>query len=360
MRLVLWGEDGLKSNVFTKDKTLILKGIAIILLLFHHVFYSTYTLRVQSPQLFIFSNLTGFLCKNGAISIFIFAILSGYGLAASSETDKLNSSKIIIHRERKLLSIYIPIYLIGLIGLLVDSGVTIRTLQAVYGENIQQCLLSILLDMLGVADLFGLQILNPTMWYMSAAHIIIVGGTVYDYFDKKTRMGTEILALLIMYGATHQGEVLFDCLLAGCIGVWLYSHRILQKISLFFSGKCKRIIELLVLLLLFWVYIFIDRSELIDFYYLAALFMCLTLIITNDYLAYIPVLNKIMYFLGERSSVIFMIHTYYIVVWKRFSCFVYSFQYAWQTFAIVLIMCLVVSFIGKASKKMLQKVNIKG
>lgn len=111
--------------VLTKNDTLALKGIAILLLLWHHMFFVSKDLLFDWHDIGIKSAILSRVC----VAIFVF--LSGYGLMVSS---KINESLIAFYRKRlfKLLLNYWYIWL-----LFVPIGVFVfhRTFDAVYGQN---------------------------------------------------------------------------------------------------------------------------------------------------------------------------------------------------------------------------------
>lgn len=77
--------------VLTKNDTLVLKGVAILLLLWHHMFFVSKDLLFDWHDIGIKSAILSRVC----VAIFVF--LSGYGLMVSS---KINESLIAFYRKR--------------------------------------------------------------------------------------------------------------------------------------------------------------------------------------------------------------------------------------------------------------------
>lgn len=333
---------------FTKEKTLMLKGIAIILLLFHHIYYRTFVEETASAQVFIFPKITNYLCRHGAVSIFIFATLSGYGLAVKTYSQPGNYLEIIKRRERNLLSIYMPIYCIGLLLKIIEEGGIRNALFLIYGEGDVRCVINIVMELFALPNLVGLKMINPTMWYMAAAHIIIVAVPLFSLVDRKNnQFGTGLLIVMLIYASTHQDDVFFDCLLVACIGAWLYGHKVLEIISEKNTTLIKRMLELIIIVISIVIYIKVNEAQIFNFYFWAALVMPIMLFFTNDFISKLPYIRRILVNIGSFSSIIFMTHTYLIGILSNVSKFVYSFKFAAATYLFVLGGCIVISLVLK-------------
>lgn len=137
-----------------------LKGIAVLMLLFHHLFYIDNGLF---NELTINGNnvihAIAHACK-ACVPLFVF--LSGYGLMASMEKqEKFNIRHFFARRFTKL---YMNFWLIWL--LFVPIGVLLfdRTFNTVYTGNIP---LDFCLDLLGILNVTGRYGFNPTWWFYS-------------------------------------------------------------------------------------------------------------------------------------------------------------------------------------------------
>lgn len=133
----------------SKNDTDILKGIALLLLLAHHLFYVRTGLyndiEVLEGRYLI--NQLGIACK---ICVPLFVFLSGYGLMASAEKfEQLDCKKFFVHRFSKLFLNYWFIWLLFVpIGIIYYG----RTFVSVYGDNY---FLSLMADFFGVYNIGG-------------------------------------------------------------------------------------------------------------------------------------------------------------------------------------------------------------
>ncbi len=139
-----------------------LKGIALILLLIHHLFYIQ---KGQYDDVYIGNygiiNILGIICK---VCVAIFVFLSGYGLGVGiAANGKLDIKKFYIRRFTKLFLNYWFIWL-----LFVPIGIFLfgRSLDSVYGEGTQGIICGIL-DFLGLLNTTGKYGYNPTWWFYS-------------------------------------------------------------------------------------------------------------------------------------------------------------------------------------------------
>ena len=144
----------------TKEDTFQLKGIAILLLLFHHLFYINNGLYNDwniGPIPLI--QTIGRFCK---VCVAIFVFLSGYGLAISnSSSKKFVASSFYAKGFTKLYLNYWLIYILFVpIGILFFH----RSFSDVYSCHV---IPKAIIDFLGLADCFGYLGYNATWWFYS-------------------------------------------------------------------------------------------------------------------------------------------------------------------------------------------------
>lgn len=161
---------------FSLDDTLLCKGIAIFIMLFHHLFF-----REDSWDNFWWklnyhgTPLIAFIATHGKICVTIFVLLSGFGMALSykkkcyvsssaRETAKI-SLRFSLDKLKKLYLLYWPVFILGL---LVCTIVGIHTPQTVY-TSVWQCIR----DFFALAYIFdGVTPFNGTWWYISFALLL--------------------------------------------------------------------------------------------------------------------------------------------------------------------------------------------
>ena len=339
------------KDSFKISDTNVLKGITIILLLFHHVFYDTWMGGIPSDQIFLLPSVTRILTKYGASSIFIFAMLSGYGIAASMEKD-MNMKRITVRREIGLLGAFVPVYLIGLLVTVIDSRSLAGVLTSVYGDDKIHVVYNMILDMLGLSNLVGANMLNPTWWYMASAHLIIFAVPLALILMKhleKYHAETGLLVFLWLYTAFHQEGVSYIfqyCVLAGITGAYLRRNRVIERISAGFSTVKGRILEAVLIVCLLVVYHLLYDHSGLNTYFITAMFAPVTMIIVKDYISKIRFVNTLLQVPGRYSAIIYMSHTFFIRVGFLHDT-AYHFRYAFMTLAFILMADLGFAFVLK-------------
>ncbi len=175
--------------MFTKAQTNQCKGIAILMMLFHHLFndyeeYAGYAVEYWP--------LTGdqtlrlaLLCK---LCVTVFVFLSGYGIAASytanfqnQEPSKAQFWRFTVSRCWKLMSGYWFVFLLALVC--APLG---RTPAQAYGTDGKTALVYFVIDFFGLSFAFHTPTLNPTWWYLSVALYIAVLMPFVMKLAKKT------------------------------------------------------------------------------------------------------------------------------------------------------------------------------
>ena len=153
------------DTLLDKRKSLILKGVGILLMLTHHLFYSKWSQANYDDvvvhgiaivnQLGIFSKI--------CVAIFVFA--SGYGLTVSTPKD-IKLRDFYWFRFRKLYLNYWFVWLLFVpIGIIVFG----RTFSNAYGDY---AAIKGTLDFFGLLNMFHVDSYNPTWWFYNCILIL--------------------------------------------------------------------------------------------------------------------------------------------------------------------------------------------
>ena len=172
---------------FTKDDTNAVKGFAILMMLFHHLFlaperYAGFDVSF-SPLGESRTVLIAQFCK---ICVAVFVFLSGYGITISmkklSHADLLASRRQVTKRYFSLISGFWYVYLFCLVAVLIFD----RSILSCYSaNNLFNSIYFAFVDFMGLAELFGTPTMIGTWWYMSLAIIIVVAVPVlYKLYER--------------------------------------------------------------------------------------------------------------------------------------------------------------------------------
>ena len=354
---------------FTKEHTMQMKGIAIIILLFHHCFLNAQrwaTVPYEKlattkgwgyyPISFApFSSHTiQYLASFSKICVAMFVFMTGYGMWVSYESQKKKTtmSNYIKKRMVTLMTGFLIIFVVTEI-LAIPTGRFIE----VYGHDFRSVVYMII-DALGLAKLLGTPLFCLTWWYMSLAIVLImIFPFVHSIMGKY--QWVVVVASIIVPRACGFGQStdLFRYLLAYTLGMYFAQHDLLARIKEKFMKQnvAGKLLSLIVSLIGLAVIIKCRQNAWIGWKYLdfwdgfAAMYMIV--------ISYIYILNgkwivKGLGFLGKHSMNIFLIHSFYRDVF--FHEFTYSFYYAWLDYIVLMAISLVTSIVLEWFKKLIR------
>ena len=354
---------------FTKEHTMQMKGIAIIILLFHHCFLNAQrwaTVPYEKlattkgwgyyPISFApFSSHTiQYLASFSKICVAMFVFMTGYGMWVSYESQKKKTtmSNYIKKRMVTLMTGFLIIFVVTEI-LAIPTGRFIE----VYGHDFRSVVYMII-DALGLAKLLGTPLFCLTWWYMSLAIVLImIFPFVHSIMEKY--QWVVVVASIIVPRACGFGQStdLFRYLLAYTLGMYFAQHDLLARIKEKFMEQnvAGKLLFLIVSLIGLAVIIKCRQNAWIGWKYLdfwdgfAAMYVIV--------ISYIYILNgkwivKGLGFLGKHSMNIFLIHSFYRDVF--FHEFTYSFYYAWLDYIVLMAISLVTSIVLGWFKKLIR------
>jgi len=342
----------------------ILKGVALIFLLVHHLFYIR---NGQFDDIEIFDshylvNMIGKACK---VCVPIFVFLSGYGLTAAAEkTESINLKQFYIRRFSKL---YLNYWLIWL--LFVPLGVFVFgiTFDKVYGDNTFG---KFILDFLGLINIIGEYGYNPTWWFYSCITVLYA---LFPLIISACRH--KLLVHIILWGSV----ALVFCpwvpiqpirfyLLTFILGCWFRNGLIaslmpppIKKLGIkTIHGQLtswQSVVLITVTTLLIQMRLIMPYALVFD----TAITIMIVLSYKNTRLH--PYLSKSLEFCGKHSFNIFLFHTFLfylyipqIVYWHRNPIII---------FLTLLLLCLSLSYMIEYGKtklgyyKVLHRINYK-
>ena len=354
---------------FTKEHTMQMKGIAIIILLFHHCFLNAQrwaTVPYEKlattkgwgyyPISFApFSSHTiQYLASFSKICVAMFVFMTGYGMWVSYESQKKKTtmSNYIKKRMVTLMTGFLIIFVVTEI-LAIPTGRFIE----VYGHDFRSVVYMII-DALGLAKLLGTPLFCLTWWYMSLAIVLImIFPFVHSIMEKY--QWVVVVASIIVPRACGFGQStdLFRYLLAYTLGMYFAQHDLLARIKEKFMEQnvAGKLLSLIVSLIGLAVIIKCRQNAWIGWKYLdfwdgfAAMYVIV--------ISYIYILNgkwivKGLGFLGKHSMNIFLIHSFYRDVF--FHEFTYSFYYAWLDYIVLMAISLVTSIVLEWFNKLIR------
>lgn len=354
---------------FTKEHTMQMKGIAIIILLFHHCFLNAQrwaTVPYEKlattkgwgyyPISFApFSSHTiQYLASFSKICVAMFVFMTGYGMWVSYESQKKKTtmSNYIKKRMVTLMTGFLIIFVVTEV-LAIPTGRFIE----VYGHDFRSVVYMII-DALGLAKLLGTPLFCLTWWYMSLAIVLIMIFPFVHSIMEKYQWVVVVASIIVPRSCGFgQSTDLFRYLLAYTLGMYFAQHDLLARIKEKFMEQNVegKLLSLIVSLIGLAVIIKCRQNAWIGWKYLdfwdgfAAMYVII--------ISYIYILNgkwivKGLGFLGKHSMNIFLIHSFYRDVF--FHEFTYSFYYAWLDYIVLMAISLVTSIVLEWFKKLIR------
>ena len=314
----------------TKQQTTELKGIALLLLLWHHLFFKSIGLYYDWHDIV---NVSGMTCK---CCVALFVILSGYGLMVSCGKE-LNLKFFFVKRFTKL---YLNYWFIWLLFVPVGIFFFGRTFDVVYGDAV---IPNMLLDFLGLLNCRMLYGYNATWWFYSCIILLYLSFPLLRWIRLKCKVTFYVIIVLALGFGLHptHGYFLYPIkyyLFPFCLGMEMaISGSKFRDVRL--SDIMKFVLSLLFLALCVASRIGMQRNVLmIDS--LIAFFIIISYL-SIPLKSETGIIRKILEFLGKHSFNIFLFHTFIFSLY--FKEYTYSFGYPIAIFFILLLECLGIS-----------------
>lgn len=319
------------NNRLSLSDTNVLKGLALLFLLIHHLFYVQNGLYddIQLTKSHAIVHDFGVWCK---MCVAIFVFLSGYGLMVKAKKENGVGSILHFywHRFVKLLMNYWFIWLIFVpIGVFVFG----RTFTDVYGNAIFPRLI---LDFFGLLNCFGWYGYNPTWWFYSCIIVLYLSFPfLYQILEKSPLLLIPVVVVIyfIPIHAMDGGKAYFASFAAGMAFCKYYKQiegiNQIWCFALFLFFACVRF--------------FLSNLYLLD------AIIALMLVICYKFINIPSAISKSFCFLGKHSMNIFLFHTFIFLYW--FQEYIYMTRNPLNIFISLLGSCVLISVFLELIKK---------
>ena len=335
-------------RIFSRDDTMIVKGVTLLFLLFHHCFLKG---RFEEFGVIFFPFPEKYMVILAAflkICVGMFVFLSGYGMIRSynhrlKKNPNYTLKEYVVDRYFSLWNKWFFVFLFCQIFCFVASRLQFN----VYGKG-SYSILYFIIDALGFADFFETPLLIATWWYMSLAFCIILIFPLIVVIYKK--IGVYIIPLtLVTYKLVS--EIYFPLgrwLFAFVLGIYCADHFIFERLkqkNITNNVAISKLIKFIILTLLFITFIRFRQGKGNYIYYsfndgfipMFVIYYCYEFV--ND----IKYLNNVLKFIGEHSMNIFLTHSFIRATY--FEYWTYHFQYWWLIILVLLIESILVSIV---------------
>ena len=321
-------------NVLSIKDTNVLKGVAILLLLCHHLFYIQNGLYndIQIYKNLYLVNEIGMFCK---LCVVLFVFLSGYGLMAQT-LNKGGLGRLKDWYKRRFKKLLINYWAVWIIFVPISYYCYNMTFDKAYQTNVG---IQLVLDLFGIHDLFYSGIYfcyNPTWWFYSCIIVLYLLFPLMYKMMKKDALSVVLLTLIISFLPIPFIDVIKFNIVAFSLGMWMATIK---------NASPRQSLWIVLLLVLLYA---VERN--INSYPL--LIDCiLALLIVKLYQSIIcpEIVKNVMAFLGKHSMNIFLFHTFIFLFW--FQDIVYASRNPIIIFLTLLAICLLISIALEWIKK---------
>lgn len=318
----------------SKETSTILKGVAILMMLWYHLFGISDLESMCSPLISVHGKALAAYIANATYPVTFFLILSGYGLTYVYRHRLLE----VKSQGKRLLKLYIHYWVVLMI--FVSIG------HFIHPENYPKDWIHVLANIIGIRCTY-----NGETWFLLPYAVITLFSYhiihyVYHLSSRNKIFWTCFIYLIIFLAARFLGnhlpeDVILNTLLIQpvywviltfyfSLGILLY--RLLETNHRFTT--IKPIVYVVLIIGLFFVKC-LFKVTLADGLYALAFIWCFLHIPIHKYV------RKVLFEIGRRSMVMWMTHTFFCVY--LFQDFIYGFKYPIVIFLVLVTVCYLTS-----------------
>lgn len=345
---------------FTKNDTLCMKGIAILIMFFHHNYLGPDRWLDSPISFYPFSeSQVVYIAKFFKICVGMFVFLTGYGMMASAKEkikDNLAMRRYVVNRY---LSMMLGFWFIFLVVQIV-SGIFTNRFTVIYGKGMYAWIY-FFIDGMGLAHLFSTPTFCATWWYMSLAIFLIL---LFPFFKRIIENYHEVALILTVLLPTALKLPYSDFwrwIFCYSLGIYFAKHDIFTRLKEWYDSL-KRIAQIgsfICMTICMPVIVLLRQSTGfgVKFLYfwegVAPMYLILYIYL---FFTWCRPLMAFLRFLGKHSMNMFLIHTMFRAIY--FHDFIYSFYYIWLDYIVLIIVSLAASIIIEFLKKLIHFHNI--
>lgn len=339
----------------TKNESNIVKGIAILCMFFHHLFYveERYT-TYGFTGLIGNADITLTIAKDMKVCVAIFAFVSGYGMVMKMRN--LEAEKVAINAKwhvKNIADSYLNMIkdTCFLIVIVVSTTLVLglqRTPEVVWGEESSDIILGILSNMTGLAGYFGINWFIRSWWYLKVAVLFIVLFPVlYTILRKCGVVFLLCLSVVVMpyvFGMNVKQDNIWRYLPAFLFGMTLADKGIIEKLSHWSKEKYRGMIAAALLVFMCGVMAYVKHK--VGLPYITQSTQAVIISIFGVLiLSEIPFVSHLLIVFGKNSKYMWLIHVY--IYGQLVKDVLFSLKNIWLIFICLLVISLLLSIILK-------------
>lgn len=347
------------KNGLTKNDSLAIKGIGILVMLFHHLFWSTDIFKNYTVSFAPFGENTvvklAYLAK---ICVSIFAFITGYGLLKSISKVQLNKSDMTKWSISRLIKTMSGFWFIYVIAFIVTFFIDRLPVEKYFTGSRANGLAYMLIDFLGLANLFKTPTLNSAWWYMSAAIIFVILIPIVYMATRKIGYIPVVAAICALPRLLNVGfpggSNVYSFILPVILGMICAEYNVFEKISE--KSPKNKIVSYILHFILFGgitaclIYVPYLRTMGKCWEVVYGIMPAFVIIFARYCIIRLPIIKNILIFLGKHSMTIFLTHIF--IKYNYLIDFVYSFKHFVLIFLVLFVLSVILAVVLDTVKKL--------
>lgn len=336
---------------FSKENSLELKGIGIILVFIHHLFLEEENWRGIDVQFLFFSRETvHYIADFSKVCVALFLFITAYGMTLKfrqAEGRRGELAHITMKKYLSLLMLFFFVFVFSHIFWLIFGRASNLQL---YGQDLSSVLF-FLFDATGISYFYGSPMLNATWWYMPVAFSALLILPILWKCYKTVGVLLIPAALLLPTMFSIPNSYGTSYLLTMAVGICAADKELIEKAAALklpggIFGKCiKLLCELGLIWILYKLRIRIGYPALMD-----GCFVFLAAILIYEFIGKIKGVRWVLRTLGKNAMNMFLTHSF--IMLYLFPDFIYSFRYGILILLVLLIITLVISYVIDGLKRL--------
>ena len=335
-----------------------IKGIAIIMMVFHHLFWVKSFSQGYNLSFWPFTiGRVAQIASVFKICVPIFTFLSGYGLLCFYKKLKKKNNFFEI-RMLKLLPTYFLIIVLSYVFIATFKTSIIK--QKFFANNIYTGIFYIIIDLLGIANILKTPSICNEWWYIPTSIIFIFLLPLLYKLVKKWGWLNVFIGIVIfprfIYMYNFSTTTAYPFLFSFLLGMYCQDSDLIKKIvnyKLIKNNIFNKAIKFFIyIFLMFILYLYTTHiSTLILYEINFGLLPFVFILFCSEFIFPIKLFQFIFSYLGQYSYIMYLCHTIILSIIKDF---LYSLPHFLISGIILTLISFIVSFI---IKNILEKIN---
>ena len=292
--------------VFSKKDTAAVKGLAVLLLLIHHLYMGV----LPAPMSLFGNSPITVLATLSKVCVAVFALLSGYGVAVSY---RRRSGTILAFQKKHLLGLLKPYWLVYAVFFILSAFFAREefSIAACYGQGVRG-FLSALAEISALRPLFGTGTLNQTWWYMEAALVLyLFFPLLYRLCEKVPYLLLPVTALPLIFYTIFGNNRWDTCreiywFFPFCVGIFLAQRDLLNRFCIECEKSRAKCTAGSFLFLLLCTGIRAKIGLAFDTFFALSILLFMRCVFCR-----MPIVGNVFSFLGRYSADIFYTHSFF-------------------------------------------------